>query len=281
MKRVVLNLGAGVQSSAIYALMADGEIPKADAAIFSDTQDEPAWVYEQLEFLKTLSGPKIYTVTAGRIGDDLKEGRNSTGQRSASIPSYTTYQIGEKGGQTRRQCTGEYKITPIEQFIRRTIFGCEPGKPIPKTSSVTCLFGFSTDESRRAVKMQRQYAGKPSNWSCEFPLFCDDIMMTRRDCQNYMDELYGKTWRSSRCVFCPYQRNHHWRELREFDPSGFQRACEVDSILRNPDAVVNRDMNEIMFVHEACVPLESANLDAGQQVMFSDDDLCDQGGCFL
>ena len=220
-------------------------------------------------------------MTVGRLGDDLQKGRNSTGQRFASIPAFTTYEEGKKGGQTRRQCTFEYKIAPIEKYIRRGLFKQKPGRPIPKDKSVTCSFGFSTDESKRAVKMQRQFAGKPSNWNCEFPLFHEDIMMTRQDCQNYMDKLYGKPWRSSRCVFCPYQRNSHWLELKQHDPAGFDRACDVDRALREEGSIANRDMNQNIYVHESCLPLVDANLDQDQTMLFSDDDLCDQGGCFL
>ena len=145
-KKRVLNLGVGTQSSAIYAMMVEGEIETCDVAVFSDLQDEPAWVYEQLEFLYKLNGPEIVTVTIGRLGDDLKHGRNSTGQRFASIPAFTTYNEGNKQGQTRRQCTFEYKIAPIERYIRRGLFKQKPGRPIPKDMSVTCCFGFSTDE---------------------------------------------------------------------------------------------------------------------------------------
>ena len=277
----VLHLGAGTQSSAIYALMVHGEVEPCDVAIFSDLHDEPGWVYEQLEFLRSLHGPPIETVSKGKLGDDLIRGENSTGQRFTSIPAYTTFVEGQKQGITRRQCTFEYKITPIERSIRRDVFGLEPGRPIPNGSSVTCLFGFSMDESKRAVKMQKQFARKPSNWFCEFPLFDDEIKMTRQDCQNYMDRLYGETWRSARCVFCPFQRNSHYAELKVYDPPGFERACEVDDGLRTTGAIANRDMNQAMYIHESCVPLRDANLDKDQQSLFGDDDLCDQGGCFV
>jgi hypothetical protein len=37
----VLSLGAGVQSTALLLMMIHGEVPKADAVIFSDTGWEP------------------------------------------------------------------------------------------------------------------------------------------------------------------------------------------------------------------------------------------------
>jgi len=73
----VLNLGAGVQSTALYLLSMEGsepEVPKFDYAIFADTQEEPESVYRHVEWLQSLGGPPIHVVTAGRLGDALEGG---------------------------------------------------------------------------------------------------------------------------------------------------------------------------------------------------------------
>lgn len=282
-KYKILNLGAGVQSSAIYCLMADGEIEPADFAVFSDTQDEPAWVYDQVKWLESLgAGVPIVRVSAGCIGDDLKRGiyTKNKGTRFAAIPAFTTYREGEKGGITRRQCTREYKIEPIEKWIRRELLELQPRQRIPRDVLVCQLFGFSTDEPQRAVKMRIQYDKRGDAWACDFPLFDDQLMMTRRDCERYMMQRAGFQWRSSRCVFCPLQSNHHWREIKQHDAEGFARAVEVDASLREEGTIYNRDLNEIMYVHRSHRPLSEANLDEGQQTLFDDDGGCDQG-CFL
>src|SRR5215471_11672882 len=107
----VLSLGAGVQSTALYLKFAQGEMPKKlDAAIFADTQDEPAAVYRHLDWLRSLGGPPILTGSAGKISDDLVSRRNTTGGRFASIPAFTTMDGGGGiVGRTRRQCSKEYK----------------------------------------------------------------------------------------------------------------------------------------------------------------------------
>jgi hypothetical protein len=101
----VLNLGAGVQSTVLF-LLAIGPAPKLhfDVAVFADTGEEPASVYRHLDHLKTLGGPPIWVRSAGRLGDDLMHGRNSTGQRFASIPAFTKDDAG-KVGMVRRRCT--------------------------------------------------------------------------------------------------------------------------------------------------------------------------------
>jgi 3'-phosphoadenosine 5'-phosphosulfate sulfotransferase (PAPS reductase)/FAD synthetase len=127
----ILNLGAGVQSTALALLFEEGRFPvKLDAAIFADTQEESREVYEHLEKLKTRLSFPVITRTAGKIGDHLMSGTNSTGGRFASIPAFTLHADGKKGI-TRRQCTKEYKINVIERAIRRDVLGLAPRKRIP------------------------------------------------------------------------------------------------------------------------------------------------------
>ncbi len=86
----VLNLGAGVQSTCLYLLSRESEFKHHfDVAIFADTQEETQAVYDHLAWLRSLGKPDIWVRTAGKLGDDLIRGTNSTGQRFASIPAFT------------------------------------------------------------------------------------------------------------------------------------------------------------------------------------------------
>lgn len=58
-------------------------------AIFADTQEEPQAVYDYLAWLRPLGQPTIWGRLAGKLGDDLLHGTNSTGQRFTSIPAFT------------------------------------------------------------------------------------------------------------------------------------------------------------------------------------------------
>ena len=88
-----LSLGAGVQSTTLALMAASGEImPMPDAAIFADTQAEPAKVYEHLDWLM---GPGILpfpviVVTAGSLLADLYDPRaverEARGRRFLSAP---------------------------------------------------------------------------------------------------------------------------------------------------------------------------------------------------
>jgi hypothetical protein len=84
----ILSLGAGVQSSALLILAARGDLPKLDAAIFSDTGWEPADVYAHLDRLeKEIAQPAgipIYRVSSGNIRDDAL----NPAHRFASMPLF-------------------------------------------------------------------------------------------------------------------------------------------------------------------------------------------------
>ena len=153
--RRILSLGAGVQSTTVYLLALDGKIPPIDAAVFADTQEEPEAVYRHLEWLHTVGGPPIYVRTAGKLGDDLRNGMNFTGQRFVSIPAYTAPPgVRPATGIVRRQCTQEYKIRIVERTIRRDILSLKPRARWPKDRPVVQLFGISADEARRAVRIK-------------------------------------------------------------------------------------------------------------------------------
>lgn len=250
---IILNLGAGVQSTTVYLMMLKGEVEPCDHAIFADTQEEPEAVYRHLEWLQSLNGPAIHVVTAGKLGDDLSRGVNSTGQRFASIPAFTSDGVSNKG-MVRRQCTSEYKLGPIERFIRRELFGLPKGGRMKER--VAQIFGISEDEAGRAERIKRNAA----KWQImEFPLI--EKRMTRGHCIEWLRE-YGIPHEVPRsaCVFCPYKSNAEWRRLRDEDPHGWARAVEIDTTIRIPGRIVNRGLNQQLFLHRSCKPLEQVDL---------------------
>lgn len=260
----VLNLGAGVQSTTLYLMAVKGEepefVPRFDYAIFADTQEEPRAVYEHLEWLRSLGGPPILTDTAGRLGDDLSRGMNSTGQRFASIPAFTAATEGGEAAITKRQCTAEYKIAVVEKVIRRRLLALEKGERVHKKEvHVRQYFGLSFDEPRRRAKVMARFHAHP--WaSARFPLF--DLFITRSECRAWLAKQdIPHTVPRSACTFCPFHSNAEWRDLRDNDPEGWARAVEVDESLRREGAIVNRGLDQKLYVHRSCVPLARADID--------------------
>jgi len=260
----VLNLGAGIQSTTLYLLAREGRL-HFDVAIFADTGEEPAAVYKHLDLLRSLGQPAIWVRSAGRLGDDLVHGCNSTGQRFASIPAFTALDHRSRPpgavrpGRVRRQCTAEYKIEVVERAIRRELLGLRPRQHVPKGVIVYQYFGISLDEAGRAQRAKKRFEGvlwaRPT-----YPLL--ELGWTRKDCVAWLRERVPYPVPRSACVFCPFHSNQEWAALRRSDPEGWSRAVAIDEALRQEGNIVNRRLDQKLYLHRSCVPLGEIDFDA-------------------
>lgn len=260
----ILNLGAGVQSTALYVMsLARDEpdyVPVYDFAVFADTQEEPTAVYEHMDWLRSLGGPPILMATAGKLGDDLIAGTTqSAGRRFSSIPCFTKSEGNAKEGRTPRQCTRDYKISVIDRVVRREIVGIGFRQRMHSEVSIAQHIGLSFDEPLRVAKTKGRFAGV--SWSTpKFPLF--DMEWNRSDCRAYLEDRYpGRQFVRSSCVFCPYHENAEWVHIRDTDPDGWERAIELDKAIRTDDARCARGLDKPLFLHRSCVPLSEAVID--------------------
>jgi len=261
----VLNLGAGVQSTTLYLLMREGffELPGGPAcAIFADTQEEPDAVYRHLDWLEALKPayPFILRRTKGKLGDDLVNGVNSTGQRFASIPAYTSPEgVHPAAGQTRRQCSREYKTEVIWRTIRTEVLGLKPRQRWPR-NAVTQYFGISRDEASRAVRIQERVR-KERHGTARFPLL--EMGWTRADCLRYLADKVPHQVPRSACVFCPYHSDQEWKRLKQ-DANAWARILEVDRQLRQPGVIVNRGLKQKLYLHRSARSMEEVDLNENQ-----------------
>jgi hypothetical protein len=272
----ILNLGAGVQSTALYMMYVEQMIKTPiHCAIFADTQSEPKAVYDHLQWLRGLGNPPIWVRTRGNLGGQIKNGMNATGQRFISIPAYTKplqinrifkeepaelsldYDDGimpdgrdDREGMIRRQCTQEFKLIVIHEAIRREILNLQKGQRIPKDVRIINVVGISLDEVGRAMRMMPR---QTRNSGFKFPLI--DMQMTRADCLDYLKGRVPHEVPRSACTFCPFHDDNEWADLKELYPSDFEEACQVDEALRIPGNVYNRGMDAPIYLHESCKPL--------------------------
>lgn len=259
-----LNLGAGVQSSALLLMSCRGILPKLSGAVFADTGWEREAVYENLEWLKgeaREAGIPVYVVSAGRrIQDDAMSsqvrGKSVNGERWGSMPLHTRQQNGQCG-MIRRQCTAEYKIRPIERWLRRTVLGLQSGERAP-ANAIEQWFGISVDEMRR-VRVSRNV------WSCNvYPLLgIPDRMLdrpyTRLMCQDWLAKCYPhRQFPRSACIGCPFKTDAEWRKIKA-NPTEWASALRVDEAIRNCAG-----MRGQVFLHRRCLPLRMAHLGEDQ-----------------
>lgn len=267
----ILNLGAGVQSTALFLLAREPEAKfRFDLAVFADTGEEPAAVYRHLDYLRSLGQPEILVRSAGKLGDDLIHGCNSTGQWFASIQAFTAEDHlirpgscehrlppAPKVGMVRRQCTSEYKIRVIEKAIRREVVGLKFRQRMPKDVRVYQYFGITTDEVRRAEKAKKRFEKTP--WAVPVYPFLE-MGWSREDCVKWLEGRLPHAVPRSACVFCPYRTNKEWLHLKETDPDGWRRAVEIDHALRREGTVANRKLTQKLYLHRSCVPLDVVDL---------------------
>ena len=255
----ILSLGAGVQSSTLALMIAHGEVPMVDAAIFADTGWEPRKVYDWLDWLEKQLPFPVYRVAAGNLRNDIIAGTNSTGQTFRSVPWHMLKPNGETA-MGMRQCTSEYKIKPVHRKVRE-LLGYAPRKRIP-AGAADMLMGISMDEIFRM---------KPSwhKWLVhQWPLI--DAGMARHDCLTWMERKGYPLPPKSSCIGCPFHSNDEWRNIKA-DPEAWEDAVMLDKLIRN----VGKNMKSQQFMHRDRVPLDEVDLstaaDHGQVDMFNNE----------
>lgn len=270
----ILNLGAGVQSTALYLMAMEGHWGlHFDYAIFADTKNEPRKVYQHLKWLKSLGGPKIIVESRGSLLSNLIHGlatsSKPTNERFVSIPCFTKGPSDRNAGITRRQCTREFKTSVVELAIRRKILRLpicfrklkQTGRLIAYTKMPDDVvfhqyFGITVDESRRASKIILRM---PKWSSAHFPLL--DHGWSRRGVQQWLKGRTPHPVPRSACKICPLRNDHEWAKMKRDEPKEFQEACDLDRKLREPGTVCNRGIDNPMFLHRSCIPLEMVDFD--------------------
>lgn len=266
----ILNLGGGRQSTTLALMSVAGELPKLKCAIFADTGWEPAAVYTHLDWLTEYCKPffPIHRVAKGNIRDDLLA---QGAKRYMSMPQFVLNNDGTTG-MVRRQCTGDYKIDPIERFIKQEILGLTPKRRLPTSPLMRQWFGISWDEWQRMKTTD-------AKWKVHYYPLCER-RITVHGCIEWLKSRGFTVPPKSACIGCPYHGDSTWRTMKAESPSDFEEACQVDEAMRH-----KAGMNGQLFIHRSCKPLREVDFrndfDKGQLPLFSDGAGCDSGHCFV
>ena len=255
-----LNIGAGVQSSCLALMAAKGEIgPMPDAAIFADTQAEPASVYQWLDFLEGELPFPVYRVSHGDLTKDSLTPRirvRDNGDAKAGetlmrrlIPVFGIMPNGKRTAAIGRKCTADYKIKPILKEIKK-LAGIQRGQ---KDITVTQWIGISWDELQRMKDSSEKWT--QHRW----PLI--ERRMTRGECLSWMNRNgYPEPPRSA-CYYCPFHSDEEWRRLRNDDPKEFQQAIIFDEEIRKAYKQNDKQMKMEIYLHNSCRPLSEIDFD--------------------
>jgi hypothetical protein len=296
-------MGAGVQSTTIALLAANGVIEKPKFAVFSDTGWEPQKVYDHLDKLEhevlKPSGIELFRVRKSDLSKDA-------GSRFAPdlMPLYITDSESGKKGITKRQCTSIYKIGPLNRWVREQLGADATGKTCKYCSGsgerdapwlvsageaetfgpcsvcagtgIRHLVGSVPDQGAWARsyigfsvdELGRVSASRDRYVVNHYPLL--DLRMSRDDCYDYLaDQGWGETPKSA-CIGCPFHTNAEWRRVKA-DPVQWKSAVEVDEKVRHSPG-----RRGIGYLHSSRVPLAIADISSG-----GDDELgsCSPYGC--
>lgn len=242
----ILSLGAGVQSTTLALMAAHGEIDPVDCAIFSDTQSEPEAVYAHLAKLRAALPFTVHVVSKGSLRQELIDCSDGVGKAHARPPLFLINPDGSKG-MTRRQCTQDYKIDPIQKKVRE-LAGIKRGSHGPKHVVVEQLIGISIDEARRQKESRFRWI------ELAYPLVRMGI--TRAEC---LEKLTAWGWADvpkSACTFCPYHSDAMWADMKANDPVSFADAVDIDRRLRINTLTVLRGE---AYLHAMRQPLDTIN----------------------
>ena len=115
----VISLGWGVQSFALAAMSALGELPPVDVAIHADTTHERRETYEfAAKWTPWLEARGVRVVTVKAPNQVVGVVWADNDQAHAA---FYTLDSDNKQGQMLRACTDRWKIRPIRQWIRQEV----------------------------------------------------------------------------------------------------------------------------------------------------------------
>jgi len=242
----VLSLGAGVQSSTLALMAANGEIEMPDFAIFADVQAEPESVYVWLDWLEKQLPYPVFRITRGNLAEQaliIKTSKNGNQYQKHAPPAFILDEDTGEFGIMMRQCTSDFKIDPIRKKLR------ELGG---KQTGVEQWLGISLDEAQRMKPSRDKWI--TNRW----PLI--EKRFTRYQCLQWMQEKGYPTPPRSSCSFCPYHSPAEWLRLKKEEPDSFDSAVAFERNFQISMSHVSGFRGK-PFLHRSCQPLDTIDFE--------------------
>lgn len=182
-------------------------IPIYDLVVFCDLGKEPPWVMQQVKFIQMackMAGIKFVILQSLLYQDYLE---NFGKRRVISIPFWTLSPDGKKG-RMMRNCTLDYKIRLIQNYVRWELLGYKKGQRVKPEDIKThqMHIGFSAEEKHRCSDNPHQM------FVNRFPLV--EMGLERKGNYAYIKDIWGLETKASACTFCPFHRNYFFQHLK-------------------------------------------------------------------
>lgn len=181
---------------------------------------------DQVNFIKSAcEWAKIpFYILKSRLYEDYM--RDFGVHRTTSIPFWTLDEKGKKG-KMMRNCTLDYKINLMQNFVRWQLLGYKKGqrtKPEDMKAHEMHL-GFSQEEVHRCKENpHKMFVNK-------FPLV--EMGVERKDNYAYVKEVWGFETKASACCFCPFHTNYFFDFIKRNNKEEYERTVEFDQMLED------------------------------------------------
>ena len=266
-----INYGGGTQSTALIIAALEGLVtPRPDFGLFSNTGGEPDFIIAYVEmftkWVKERYDFDIFTVSNGNILDNLNNGyriSKKTGKKyvSATPPFFVSQPNGDLIP-IRRACTSEYKIIPLERFIKK-YYNIKNKNKVEHP--ITQWIGISYDERQREkISMEK--------WrTFRYPLI--ELKWNRIQSINYVLSFGLPQPMRSSCFFCPFHSFDYWKKLKNFHLEIFDNAVRLEKHIQS-ELAGRGYFNGTPYLNQWGVPLDSIDFNSQQSIVF--DDLADE-----
>lgn len=239
-----------MQSAAIAALIVQGKL-RPDLACIIDTEREQSttWTYMDCVIAPALASVGVTLHRVRKSEYEPKDLYGGTDNKVLLLPVFTT-----KNGDVGKKptfCSSYWKREVVKRWANSH-----------GVKAVDTWLGISVDEMQR---VQKDNGGK---WKTRYPLI--EMGMNRGDCIALVRRMGWPDPPRSSCYMCPNHTAQEWRDIRDNKPLDWQKAIMLEREIRRSDPHA--------FFHHDCVPLDQADLDERNGILFSH---CDSGMCFV
>lgn len=244
-----VSYGAGVQSTALLALAALGEIDYPlfiFANVGDDSEDPASLAYYRdhavpfaakhgIELVEVSNKPK-----RGRFAgqtETLYKRLTHPDSRSLGIPVRMS-----NGAPGTRSCTADFKIRPVARELKR--------RGATKETPALVAIGISVDEIQRA---KPGIDPREPTQNRTYPLL--DLGIHRKDCPAIIESVGLPVPGRSSCYFCPFHSPETWRVMRRLEPDLFAKSVALEQTLNDRRTKLGKDA---VYFHAALAPLDRA-----------------------